>query len=323
VTEFGRIGERLIRERPGLPLPKKPLDGYQLFSRHVLVDDVRDVKVITIRRPEALNALHDELTGEILDVIRRFENDPGVRGFILTGYGPRAFSAGADIGRFPSVLGNAEAAAQYARDCARVLVHIDRMAKPVVAALNGMVLGGGLELALRCHGIVAMRNATLQLPEILLGIVPGLGAMVVPYRRWPKAATLFHGMMRHAKRVSAKSAHEHGIIDALADDYVGMIDCAIERVHALSGRLHAVRDGTVAIDAPPPAAAVSATGQQLSAEVTRILDKAILDAAAAPTFSAALEIGYRAFGESACTKAAREGIDSFLQRRAADFSKTG
>ena len=59
-----------------------------------------------------------------------------------------------------------EAAAQYARDCSRLLLHIDRMAKPVVAALNGMALGGGLELALRCHGIVALRNASLQLPEI-------------------------------------------------------------------------------------------------------------------------------------------------------------
>ncbi len=153
----------------------------------MLVDDVRGVKIITIRRPEALNALHDELTDEILGVIREFENDPAVRGFVITGYGPRAFSAGADIGRFPKMLGDAQAAAQYARDCSRLLLHIDRMAKPVVAALNGMALGGGLELALRCHGIVAQRNASLQLPEILLGIVPGLGAMVVPYRRWPES----------------------------------------------------------------------------------------------------------------------------------------
>ena len=128
---------------------------YQNFLRFVLVDDVRGVKVITIRRPEALNALHDELTDEILAVIRQFENDAAARGFVISGYGPRAFSAGADIGRFPKMLGDAEAAAQYARDCSRLLLHIDRMAKPVVAALNGMALGGGLELALRCHGIVA------------------------------------------------------------------------------------------------------------------------------------------------------------------------
>jgi enoyl-CoA hydratase/3-hydroxyacyl-CoA dehydrogenase len=322
-AEAGRIGKRLAQERPGLPLPKRPLGDYQNFLRFVLVDDVRGVKVITIRRPEALNALHDELTDEILGVIRQCETDPAVRGFVITGYGPRAFSAGADIGRFPKMLGDAQAAAQYARDCSRLLLHIDGMTKPVVAALNGMALGGGLELALRCHGIVALRHASLQLPEILLGIVPGLGAMVVPYRRWPDAAATFHAMMRRAERVSAKTAHELGIVDRLSDDYATMVESALERVHALTGRLQAPPDGAIAIEPPTPTDALAFNGQKLSVEVTRVLERAIVDAAAAKTFNAALEIGYRAFGLSACTAAAREGIDAFLSRRAADFTKTG
>lgn len=322
-TEVGRIGARLDDERPGLPLPQRAFGDYQNFLRFVLVDDVRGVKLITIRRPEALNALHDELTDEILDVMRRYENDPAVRGFVITGYGPRAFSAGADIGRFPKMLGDAEAAAQYARDCSRLLRHIDRMRKPAVAALNGMALGGGLELALRCHGIVALGEAWLQLPEITLGIVPGIGAMAVPYRRWPKAAATFHAMMRRAERLSAEKAHELGVVDRLSDDYAAMIESAVERVQALSGRLRPPADGAVVIDPPAPADAVAASGQKLSVEVTRILERAIVEAAAAPTFDAALEIGYRAFGSSACTAAAREGIDAFLQRRPADFTKTG
>jgi enoyl-CoA hydratase/3-hydroxyacyl-CoA dehydrogenase len=322
-AEVGRIGKRLAQERPGLPLPKRPLADYQNFLRFVLVDDLRGVKVITIRRPEALNALHDELTDEILGVIGHCGNDPAVLGFVITGYGLRAFSAGADIGRFPRMLGDAQAAAQYARDCSRLLLHIDRMTKPVVAAVNGMALGGGLELALRCHGIVAMRNASLQLPEILLGIVPGLGAMVVPYRRWPSAAATFHAMMRRAERVSAKTAHELGIVDRLSDDYAAMIESAVERVHALIGHLRAPPDEAVAIEPPAPTDAIAFNGQKLSTEVTQILQRAIVDAAAAKTFNAALEIGYRAFGASACTAAAREGIDAFLQRRAADFTKTG
>jgi enoyl-CoA hydratase / 3-hydroxyacyl-CoA dehydrogenase len=321
--EVARIGQRLVEERPGLPLPQRAPADYQNFHRSILVDDARGVRIITIRRPEALNALHDELTDEILGVIRQCESDPAVRGFVITGYGPRAFSAGADIGRFPKVLGDAQAAAQYARDCSRLLLHIDRMAKPVVAALNGMALGGGLELALRCHGIVALRNASLQLPEILLGIVPGLGAMVVPYRRWPKAAATFHAMMRRAERVAAKTAHELGIVDRLSDDYATMIEDAVERVHALTGQLQAPRDSAIVIEPPTPADALAFNGQKLSVEVTRILERAIVDAAAAQNFNAALEIGYRAFGLSACTAAAREGIDAFLQRRAADFTKTG
>ncbi len=322
-AEVERIGKRLGDERPGLPLPQRAFADYQNFLRFVLVDDVRGVKVITIRRPEALNALHDELTDEILGLIRQYENDPAVRGFVIAGYGPRAFSAGADIGRFPKMLGDAEAAAQYARDCSRLLLHIDRMQKPVVAALNGLALGGGLELALRCHGIVALGEAWLQLPEITLGIVPGIGAMVVPYRRWPKAAATFHNMMRRAERLSAKRAHELGIIDRLDDDYAAMIEAAVERVHALRDRLRPPADGAIVIDPPAPGDAVAADGQRLSVEVTRILQRAIVEAAAAPTFNAALEIGYRAFGVSACTAAAREGIDAFLERRPADFTKTG
>jgi enoyl-CoA hydratase/3-hydroxyacyl-CoA dehydrogenase len=321
--EVARIGKRLAEERPGLPLPKRPPSDYQSFFRFVLVDDLRDVKVITIRRPEALNALHDELTDEILAVIRQFETDHAVAGFVITGYGARAFSAGADIGRFPKMLGDAQAAAQYARDCSRLLLHIDRMDKPVVAALNGMALGGGLELALRCHGVVASRNASLQLPEITLGIVPGLGAMVVPYRRWPEAAATFHAMMLRAERVSAKKAHAFGIVDRLSDDYAAMIESAVERVRALAGHLQAPADGAIAIEPPTPGDAIAFNGQKLSVEVTRILQRAIIEAAAAESFDAALDIGYRAFGVSACTAAAREGIDAFLQRRAADFTKTG
>jgi enoyl-CoA hydratase/3-hydroxyacyl-CoA dehydrogenase len=322
-SEVHRIVERTGRERSGLPAPRRPLTHYQNFARHVLVDEIDNVKVITIRRPDALNALNDEVTDEILVTIRRFETDPGVRGFVLTGYGPRAFSAGAEIGRFPSVLGDAEAAAQYSRDCARLLVHIDAMDKPVIAALNGMALGGGLEVALRCHSIVAVRSAYLQLPEITLGIAPGLGGMVVPYRRWPKAAKAFHGMLRHADRMSATTAHELGIIDELAGDIPSLIRAAVARVTALSGHLVRPIDGPVPIEQPPPVDPVAANGQRLSAEVLRIIEAAICDAAAAPTFSAALEIGYRAFAASACTAAAREGINAFLQHRPPDFSKTG
>jgi len=322
-SEVDRIVARTERERPGLPKPGRALADYQDFARHVLVDEIDNVKVITIRRPEALNALNDEVTDEILATIRRFEGDSSVRGFVLTGYGPRAFSAGAEIGRFPSVLGDEAAAAQYSRDCARLLVHIDAMDKPVIAALNGMALGGGLEVALRCHGIMAVRGAFLQLPEITLGIAPGLGGMVVPYRRWPKAAKAFHDMLRRADRMSAATAHEFGIVDELADGIPSLIRAAVARVRALSGHLARPVDRPVSIEAPQPVEPVAANGQRLSATVLRIIDKAICDGAAAPTFNAALEIGYRAFAASACTPAAREGIDAFLQRRPPDFSKTG
>jgi len=320
--ETRRILDRLKAERPGMPMPKQPLAAYQDFWRHVLVDNVDGAKVITLRRPEAMNALHDELTDEVLAVIRKFEADPAVKGFVLTGYGARAFCAGADIGRFPSMLGDAAAATQYARDCSRLLVHLDAMQKPVVAALNGMALGGGLELAMRCHGIVAVKDAWMQLPEITLGIVPGIGAMVVPYRRWPQAAEAFHGMLRRAEKLKAPQAHALGVVDALADDLPGLIAQAVARVQTLAGRPSGIAKGAVALAPLENIAPTAANGQLLSKEIMGILEHAVTNAAAAPTLAEALEIGYRAFGASACTAAAREGIGAFQAGRKPDFSVT-
>ncbi len=323
-AEIARVLARFAAERPGMPAPKRPLAAYQDFRRHVLVDDVDNVKVITLRRPEALNALHDGLTDEILEVIRAHEADPAVAGFVITGYGTKAFSAGADIGRFPAMLGDATASAQYARDCSRLLVHLDRMDKPVVAALNGMALGGGLELAMRCHSLLAVRDAFLQFPEVTLGIVPGIGAMVVPYRRWPQAATVFHGMLRRGERLKAPRALELGVLDGVADDVTALVAAAVARVKALSAAgVPRPAEGPIAIAPLEPIDPASATGQQLSAAVIGILEEAIRAAAAAPTLARALEIGYEAFGASACTAAAKEGIASFQERRAPDFAKTG
>ena len=321
--ESARIVERFVRERPGMPGPRRALADYQGFLRHVTVDDVDDVKVITLRRPEALNALHDEMTDEILAVIRRYEADEAVRGFVVTGYGTKAFCAGGDIGRFPAMLGDADASAQYARDCSRLLVHLDTMTKPVVAALNGLALGGGLELAIRCRAIVALRGASLQFPEITLGILPGIGAMVVPYRRWPRAAAVFDDMLRRAERLDAVRAHELGIVAALAGDPRELVERAVRQVRSLAGMPNDVAKGP--IPAPPlaPVAPVGPGGMALSPMAIALMEDAIRGAAAASTLASALEIGYRAFGASACTAAAREGIGAFGERRRADFTRTG
>jgi len=321
-TEVRRIFDQLEQQRPGLPQPKQKLGEYQEFARHLLVDDLDGTKLITLRRPQALNALDDEVTGELLATIRRYEKEPEVTGFVIVGYGSRAFCAGADIGRFPEVLGLAEDAAQYARKCSRLLVHLDEMTKPVVAALNGMALGGGLELALRCHGIVAERHAWLQFPEIRLGIAPGIGGMVVPYRKWPNAAPLFHEMLRQARKLDAVRAHECGVVDELADSYDSLIRIAVERVRALAGSVRPPTDGPIEIPAIGEIEA-GGGGPPLSREVVGIIAEAIEAAARSPTLADALEVGYAAFGASACTPAAREGVSAFMEKRKPDFTKTG
>ena len=322
-TEVDRILTVFSVDRPGMPVPKKSINDYLNFYRHILVDDLKGCKIITIRRPDALNALHDQMNDEILSVIERFENDPDVRGFILTGYGTRAFCAGADIGRFPLMLGNSDEAAQYSRECSRLLRHIDGMSKPVVAAINGLALGGGFELAMRCHSLIALKEAWFQLPEITLGIVPGIGAMVVPYRKWPHAADLFHGMVRNAQKMSSEEALKIGVLDGIADSYHELIEASIDRVTTLSSEMKAISNQPVEIGEMPPIKPQSASGDLLSKEVIAIMESAIADAAQKTTLEEALEVGYIAFGASACTAAAREGISAFQERRRPDYSLTG
>lgn len=321
--ETSRVLGKLAADRPGMPMPSHSHEHYTDFRRFILIDRIDNVCVITLRRPEALNALHDELNDEILDVIRHHEDDQDIVGFVITGYGVKAFSAGADIGRFPSMLGDAEAAAEYSRACSRVLNHLDRMQKPVVAALNGMALGGGLELAIRCHGLVAVRDAWMQFPEITLGIVPGIGAMVVPYRRWPNASTAFHAMLRQAYKLDASQAFELGILDAVVDDHQALLPQAVELVQQLVESPRHIPEQPVSLAALSDIEAESTDGQALSREVLGIMERAIKQAAAAKSLSEALETGYAAFGASACTAAAREGIDAFLERRTPDFRQTG
>ena len=255
-------------------------------------------------------------------MLKKYANDPAVKGFVITGYGNRAFSAGADIGKFPQTLGNKDAAAKYAMDCAEVQLFMDQMQKPVVAAVNGMALGGGFEIALRCHGIVATKNAFFQFPEITLGILPGIGGCIVPYRKWPQGGKLFHEMICVARPINAKEALEIGMVSKLVDDYPR----ASSRRRWTRSRTSRARsrespDGKVEIpefSIPDPPMAGK---QVLSREAVSIIVKTIKAGAAAGTFDQALEIGYEGNAEIACTDAAKEGITAFLEKRRPDFKK--
>jgi enoyl-CoA hydratase/3-hydroxyacyl-CoA dehydrogenase len=319
--EVKRIMERFQSERPGFPMPQQAYSAYQDFRRFVLVDEIDGVKVITIRRPQAMNALNDELTDEILSVFKEFEDDPAVKGFVITGYGTAAFSAGADIGKFPEMLGDARASAQYARDCASVQIHMDQMQKPVVAAVNGFALGGGLEVAIRCHAIVATKNASFQFPEIALGILPGIGGCVVPYRKWPRGAELFHEMICLGRPLGVEEAVDVGMVTQIADDYAALISAAVETVNNLQGKIDRIPEGKVEIPQFKIPQEPKSGKQALSKEAVSLAAKVVGDSAATANFNDALEIGYKGFGEIACTDAAKEGISAFLEKRPPNFTK--
>jgi enoyl-CoA hydratase/3-hydroxyacyl-CoA dehydrogenase len=310
------------QQRPGMPGIEGDYGKYQNFYRNILVDDMDGVKIITIRRPQFMNAISDEVNMEILSVLKEFESDPSVKGFVITGYGDKAFCAGAEIGKFPQVLGDFEASVQYSRDCSLLLRHLDSCSKPVVAAINGMALGGGFELAMRCHKLVAAESAWFQLPEVTLGIVPGIGGLVVPYRRWPNASSTFHNMIRQAARLTAKEAFDLGIVSGLESDYYSLIQKAVQEVKELAGKpIPRIPDDPVEIAPLEPLENPMAGKLPLSKEVVGIIDKAIKEAAAKPSFEEALETCYKASGEVVCTKDAREGITAFLEKRTPEFNK--
>ena len=320
-AEVNRIMKRFEAERPGFPQPKASFSAYQDFNRFVLVDEIDGVKIITIRRPQAMNALTYEITDEILDVVKKYHEDPAVKGFVITGYGNSAFSAGADIGRFPEVLGDLEGAADYCREYAKLQLLLDQMEKPVVAAINGMALGGGLEVALRCHGMVAAKNAFFQFPEISLGISPGIGGCVVPYRKWPSGAALFNEMLCFGRPIKVEEARELGMVSEIVDEHADLIPAALALVDKLQGNLPRGADGCVDIPAIDIPDQPMFGKQPLSREAVGIIAGTVKNGAAAKTFADSLEICYRGFGEIACSDAAKEGISAFLEKRRAEFKK--
>ena len=132
------------------------------------------VGVITINRPKKLNALNKETIQELHDAVKSLNASKDIRVIIITGSGEKAFVAGADISEFSDF--SVQQAAQLAREGQNILFDfIDQLSTPVIAAVNGFALGGGLELAMAAHFRVASANARMGLPAVSLGVIPGYG----------------------------------------------------------------------------------------------------------------------------------------------------
>ena len=179
----------------------------------VLVDRCDAVAVVTIDRPEALNALNVETLTALRDRFRELADDVSARVVVLTGAGERAFVAGADI-KYMSGLGPDEAKEWGAlgHEAARLL---EEMPKPAIAAINGFALGGGCELALGCDLRYASSNARLGQPEIDLGIVPGWGGT----QRLARVCGLGAAkeLILTGRQVDAEEALRIGLVNAIAD----------------------------------------------------------------------------------------------------------
>ncbi len=141
---------------------------------NVLTENHEGILRITVNRPSKLNALNKDTIQELHLAFKNAESDPDVRVIIMTGSGEKAFVAGADISEF-SDYSSKEGKQLAAEGQAKLFDYVANFSKPVIAAVNGFALGGGLELAMAAHFRIASENAKMGLPEVSLGLIPGYG----------------------------------------------------------------------------------------------------------------------------------------------------
>lgn len=320
--EVQRIAKAFVGERPGYPSPTKAIEEYLDFPRDILVDDKDGVRILTIRRPQAANALGWGSAAEILAELKKGEADHAVKGFIITGYGKKAFCAGADISGFVNAFDDKEAGIGLAKGNSEMLHYIDQMTKPVVAAVNGLAMGGGVETMIRCHSVVADKKAYFRLPEVTLGILPGMGGLVIPYRKWPHAAEAFHEMIGKGKIMKAEEAREFRIVNHLVDGFTELIDVAMQEVERLQSNIPRISDAPVEIPefvvADKPTAI---NGDPLSKEVLTVIADVINRGAQTEGLYNALEINYDRSGDTHCLEDSKEGVMAFLQKRKPNFKQ--
>jgi len=195
---------------------------------YIQIDLQNDIAILKINRPEALNAMNLDVIHELTRAIDLISVDQGVKVLIITGAGERSFCAGADISYMVDI--DAVTAEKYASSAQSMLNKIEKMEKPVIAAINGFALGGGCELALVCDIRIASDNAKIGQPEVTIGIPPGWGGTQRLLRIVGPAKAkelIFTGKM-----ISAHEAENMGLVNilvTLSDEDKSKIDSNIDQ----------------------------------------------------------------------------------------------
>lgn len=253
--------------------------------QNILTETKNRIQYITINRESKLNALNKETLEELHDAITNAFADEQTGGIIITGAGTKAFVAGADISGFPAL--DAEGGKELARvGQTSVFDLIENGPKPVIAAINGFALGGGLELAMACHIRVASDNAKMGLPELTLGLIPGYGGT----QRLPKLVGKGKAMemILTSDMLTAEQALEHELVNHVTPQ-VELIGKAEEILNKILQR------APLAV-----AAAINA-----------------VNAAGSPD---GFENEIAAFGNCFVTQDMKEGVDAFLNKRKPVFT---
>lgn len=248
----------------------------------LLVERRDGIATVTINRPDKLNALNDTVITELGHAVTALAEDSAVRGVILTGAGPKAFVAGADISELATC--DAVAAERLSRKGSGVFRSIEQCPKPVIAAVNGFALGGGCELAMACHMRLAAEHARFGQPEVKLGITPGYGGTVRLPRLVGRGRAL--EILLSAGMVDAAEAFRIGLVNRVvaADQLLAQSDTLLRSI---------LENGPLAV-----AACIR-----------------IVDAQEDLSLEDALALESRRFGELAGSADFREGTGAFLAKR--------
>ena len=175
----------------------------------LLYEKKDDIGILTVNRPDKLNAISNELTSELSSLMDELEKDDKLRVLVITGAGDKAFVAGADIQEL--VDRDARMGRRVSRDRQEIFSRIENLPVPVIAAVNGYALGGGLELALACNIRVCSEKAQFGAPEVKLGIIPGDGGT----QRLPRLVGLGRAMemILSGDFIDAQEAHRIGLVN--------------------------------------------------------------------------------------------------------------
>lgn len=258
----------------------------QDMAAPVVREDRGSTRILRINRPEVHNALNEAVRTAIVSEIRMAEEDRSVRSVVLTGEGPKAFCAGADIralrDRTPQ-----ETLALFTED--RVDFVLERCPLPVVAAINGFTFGGGCEIALACTVRIASENASIGLPEVKLGIFPAMGGT----QRLPRLIGVGRAleMILTGRILQAGEALEYGIVSKVVTSE-RLVDEAVELANAIASK------GPVAVRLAKDAVL---NGSSMS----------MMEGLRYENRLAALVFG---------TRDKREGLTAFLEKRKPDFT---
>jgi enoyl-CoA hydratase/carnithine racemase len=296
---------------PGFPVPKciaaQARAGRPFRIEQVIRHDEGDVAVLTIRRPRVLNALNDDVYEQLAAHATALRDDAKIAGVVITGFGPKAFVSGADVGFLSAIKNPAEGVATSERS--KVSGNLfEHLGKPVICAMNGMAFGGGNELAMCCTARLIRVGLAVAVgqPEANLGIVPGAGAT----QRLPRLVGVEKAaeMLRTGRALSGREAVACGLVREEVEGDV--VEAAVQLARAAAhSKVALVRMNEAPIETPDQLPAVELG--HLSRATDALICRAIIEGCRKP-LAEGLRLESELFGECCATEDMRIGVANFI-----------